>query len=344
MKKTVKKGGGAAKKTLKKGAKRIKRSRIGQTAQKIAPPEKCTTLKCVCYVIPIVMLLASAIGLITATGNASKITPDAIENAIPNFDFKNQNDPFSGTSVPKWDNGGEGGLDIEFLNALQDSWQVEFQLAVSDWDFGNPDAVSLTTVKQDYDLECSQVDGKVKVCNGDYGASDWRGITNSVLDRDGYIVSSICKMNEYYLVHDPPGARQYTMCHETGHALGLPHTDEDFENADLGNCMDYTFNWDVNKQPDESNYEYLSKLYGVVARRRKARTLRGNGSHEGAAVVPKVPLHIKSKMSEAVKKLEKQRVDAEKDGWLLLHRSQHGEEHELDVGEGYKVRVHILRA
>jgi hypothetical protein len=50
-------------------------------------------------------------------------------------------------------------------------------------------------------------------------------------------------------------------------------------------------------------------------------------------------------MHEAVEKLAARLDDnAHEDGWKLLHRSKHGEEHELDLAEGYKVRVHMLLA
>jgi hypothetical protein len=103
----------------------------------------------------------------------------------------------------------------------------------------------------------------MKVCNGNYGDTRWRGI-NQVLMTNGYIVSSSAKMNEYYLYESNDDQKQYTMCHEMGHGFGLPHSDESFTNRDLGNCMDYTNRPGVNKQPDTSNYEFLADLYGTV--------------------------------------------------------------------------------
>lgn len=54
--------------------------------------------------------------------------------------------------------------------------------------------------------------GKIKVCNGDYGETKWRGI-NEVNFADGFIIYSVAKMNEFYLNYDGDDAKQYTMCH-----------------------------------------------------------------------------------------------------------------------------------
>ena len=328
----AKKVGIGAKNKIKAGGKRIDRSRVGQTARKIAPPEQCTALKCACYLVPITMLFVSSIGLIVATGNADKL-----EKITTKFDFTKALDPFAGgVEVPQWRSEGSGGLEVEFLNALDSSWQVEFQLGIADWDYGNPDALTLSSTQIDIETKCSHVEGKVKVCNGDYGSTNWRGLCEVLQDRDGFITSANVRMNEFYLASEPE-ARQYSMCHELGHSFGLPHSDEDFENEDLGNCMDYTFNWDINKHPDETNYSYLSNLYGVVGGRRLRRRQLESKRQS-------TPSHILSQMSEAVKKLEQEPHNSRKHGWRLLHWRKHGWEHELELDDGYKVRVHMLSA
>lgn len=50
---------------------------------------------------------------------------------------------------------------------------------------------------------------------------------------------------------------------ELGHGFGLPHTDENFNNANLGNCLDYTDNAQAadNYLPGEMNFEKLRELY-----------------------------------------------------------------------------------
>jgi len=44
----------------------------------------------------------------------------------------------------------------------------------------------------------------------------------------------------------------------------LPHTDEQFDNKDLGDCLDYTNTPKNNLLPGAVNYNKLQILYGVV--------------------------------------------------------------------------------
>jgi hypothetical protein len=88
---------------------------------------------------------------------------------------------------------------------------------------------------------------------------------------DQIIQSSVAKMNEYYLNNADYNERLYTMCHEIGHGFGLPHTDENFNNADLGNCLDYTNRPINNLRPGEYNCNRLRTMYGTVNGNRALR-------------------------------------------------------------------------
>jgi hypothetical protein len=111
---------------------------------------------------------------------------------------------------------------------------------------------------------------------GNYGETGWLGI-NEVLKSvpQNIIQSSVAKMNEHYLLNAGYDERLYTMCHELGHGYGLPHTDENFNNKDLGNCLDYTNNPSNNLRPGQQNCNRLLEMYGAVnVGRKKTRTLR----------------------------------------------------------------------
>jgi hypothetical protein len=51
------------------------------------------------------------------------------------------------------------------------------------------------------------------------------------------------------------------MCQEVGHTLGLDHQDENFDNPNLGTCMDYTRNPGTNQHPNQHDYAELEAIY-----------------------------------------------------------------------------------
>jgi len=209
---------------------------------------------------------------------------DVLDNLSDiNLDLMGNQDPFlKDNNTMSWKNYGKGGLELTLVNALDAMWTEEFREAVYDWDHGIPDALTLATEVQDPDFECTKhIDDKLKLCNGNFGETGWLGINEIFKNsQTGIIISSVAKMNEYYLRNADHAERQYTMCHEIGHGFGLPHTDESFTNPSLGNCLDYTHTPSDNMHPDESNYNRLAELYGTVAdnifnkRRRRAAALR----------------------------------------------------------------------
>jgi hypothetical protein len=216
--KSVRRVGTKTKKGIKKvgkyGAKPVKKFQHTTLGKRIAPEEKCGTGKICSYLFAFVLLVASSIGLVIATGNASALT-DIVKSVAPNLDLGNLDDPFAGGgSGGKWKTPSMTGLDIEVLNALDDSWQTIFQLAIADWEYGQPDALKLTTSFVDQDPACTPVDGKIKVCNSDYGDQPWRGIAVCIVGSDSSYQNCNCKMNDYYLKNGGADLRQYTMCHE----------------------------------------------------------------------------------------------------------------------------------
>ncbi|KAL7525314.1 hypothetical protein ACHAXR_000948, partial [Thalassiosira sp. AJA248-18] len=152
----------------------------------------------------------------------------------------------------------EGGLHLTLQNALDDTWQNEFVAAVQDWQ--ESDALELTTEQVAVDHTCERVDGVMVVCNANFGATGWVGINENSIMR-GVIVSSVAKMNEYYLRNANFDHRRFTMCHELGHGFGLPHTDENPYNSNLGNCLDYTDDPEENLLPGEVNMIKLRNMY-----------------------------------------------------------------------------------
>ena len=120
----------------------------------------------------------------------------------------------------------------------------------------------------------------------------------------------------------------------TGHGFGLPHTDENFYNKDLGNCMDYTNNPEANKSPDESNYKFLFELYGPAPQRRELKFLTQEGDFDEDFL---------QRFMNATHKIEYE--DTQHGAmWNLLHRNAHGEFYSTDLGDGFEVQAHVLLA
>ena len=149
-------------------------------------------------------------------------------------------DPFDG-EVYQWNDAyvSGTGLSLTIVDALEEKYHASFEISVNDWNMGSPDVLNLRTSSTfPPDSECNNPSaGTIKVCNGDYGDTGWKG-QNSVLLRDNKIYASVSLMNDYYLDRSTPEDRLHIMCHELGHGFGLPHTDEWFWNFDQGNCMD----------------------------------------------------------------------------------------------------------
>lgn len=212
VKKVGKYGGKGVRKVGKYGGKGVRKFQKTKIGKRIAPEEKCSPCKFCSYLLALLLLLTSSVGLLIASGitTLGDIT-DTLTDIVPGFDPTNQEDPFSGDDVPIWDNGGSGGLTMEILNALDDEWQTEFEIAFFDWEFGTPDALSLSRTQVPYEVNCVPVEGKVKVCNKDHGEQPWRGIATATLGKNGFMIDCIAQMNDYFLKFAESDLRQYTV-------------------------------------------------------------------------------------------------------------------------------------
>lgn len=143
---------------------------------------------------------------------------------------------------------GVGGLHLTIENNLNLRWTRYLEEYVIGWNAGY-DAIiplSLQVERVEFDPLCKPSLGKLKVCNGNYGDTGWRGINIALTDKDNRIQHSVIQFNDYYAENDDKSRNpwkvikysdfwgqmdgesqlKYTMCHELGHGFGLAHSDE----------------------------------------------------------------------------------------------------------------------
>lgn len=110
---------------------------------------------------------------------------------------------------------------------------------------------------------CKGASGRVEVCNTTYGFNGWLGVAQ-VWVSGSHITQGTVKMNDSYFntsTYNTPEWRAMVMCQEVGHTFGLDHQDENFDNRNLGTCMDYTNDPFTNQHPNQHDYDELAAIY-----------------------------------------------------------------------------------
>jgi hypothetical protein len=145
------------------------------------------------------------------------------------------------------------------------AWDSYLSTAVSDWNqstvINSPLVPGSTRA-----ANCRPVAGTIQVCNRTYGNNGWLGIATIWLS-GGHISQGTTKLNDTYFntaTYNTPAWRRLVMCQEIAHDYGLDHQDENFNNPNLGTCMDYTSNPTgppSNEHPNAHDYEQLLAIY-----------------------------------------------------------------------------------
>lgn len=141
------------------------------------------------------------------------------------------------------------------------AWDDYLVIAVSDWN--QSVVIESPLVPGTSNTNCRAVAGTIQVCNRTYGQNGWLGIATISLS-GGHISQGTTKLNDTYFntaTYNTPAWRAMVTCQEIGHDYGLNHQDENFTNANLNTCMDYTNNPSSNQHPNAHDYEQLLLIY-----------------------------------------------------------------------------------
>lgn len=124
---------------------------------------------------------------------------------------------------------------------------------------------------------CRPTAGRVQVCNSTYGSTGWLGVAQ-VWVNGSHITQGTVKLNDTYFntsTYNTTAWRNLVSCQEVGHTLGLDHQDENFNNANLNTCMDYTNRPASNQHPNQHDYDQLVSLYSHVDSSNSTRLASG---------------------------------------------------------------------
>lgn len=169
-----------------------------------------------------------------------------------------------------------GRLNVTVVRSITPQWSTSVNGAITDWDKSR--ALDLTPASGDVSdtgrRRCEPIAGKIRVCNAAYGQRQWIGLATIWLS-NGHISQGVTQLNDSYFdmaFYNTPAWRSAVACQEIGHDFGLDHQDENFDNVNLGSCMDYSRNpaggiyngFDYgpsNEQPNAHDYDQLLTIY-----------------------------------------------------------------------------------
>ena len=164
-------------------------------------------------------------------------------------------------------------LTVQLGDNVDSRWDSYLRTTQSDWNqstvIESPLVAGSTNPKN-----CRGVAGTIQVCNSTYGNTGWLGIASISITGGTHITQGTVKLNDTYFntaKYNTPAWRNMVSCQEVGHTYGLDHQDENFNNTNLGTCMDYTndpsgtagTNGNLNNEhPNAHDYDELLTIYG----------------------------------------------------------------------------------
>ncbi|HLE49059.1 MAG TPA: hypothetical protein VI819_03455 [Patescibacteria group bacterium] len=156
-------------------------------------------------------------------------------------------------------------FNLTLADNLSSSWDPYLATASTDWSVSSVLNTQIVAGFQN-PRRCRPTSGRVEVCNYRYGSNGWLGIAQ-IWASGSHITQGTAKVNDTYfssVTYNTPQWKRLVMCQEVAHTFGLDHQDENFDNPNLGSCMDYTSDPDgppSNEHPNQHDYDELSLIY-----------------------------------------------------------------------------------
>ena len=145
---------------------------------------------------------------------------------------------------------------------VSSAWDLYLNEAISDWNAST--VLQLTKVDgTGRPRQCRPTAGRIEACSERYGNTGWLGIAQ-IWVNGLHITQATTKLNDTYFntaTYNKPEWRRLVTCQEIAHDFGLDHQDENFDNPNLGSCMDYTSNPIGNEHPNEHDLDELEDIY-----------------------------------------------------------------------------------
>ncbi len=153
---------------------------------------------------------------------------------------------------------------VKLGDNVSSGWDGHLATASSDWSKSTVLDTTVVAGQAGSPRRCRPTTGRVEVCNTTYGNTGWLGIASIWVTGGVHITQGTVKLNDTYFntpTYNTSAWRQLVVCQEVGHTFGLDHQDENFDNPNLGTCMDYTRDPSTNQHPNQHDYDELVTIY-----------------------------------------------------------------------------------
>ncbi len=205
------------------------------------------------------------------------------------------------------------------------AWDSTLVTSSKDWSLSSVFDTVIVAGRTD-PRKCRPTAGRVEVCNSKYGNNGWLGIA-SVWVNGSHITQGTVKVNDTYFTtptYNTIAWRNLVLCQEIGHTFGLDHQDEDFYNAPLGTCMDYTVDPTPNQHPNQHDFDMIETIYSHL----DTVTTIFSSKASAVSAVDDIDTSNPSERGKIIRK--------SKDGRSIVH--------ERDLGKGNKVFTFVISA